>query len=146
MKKRYIPLFLFVSINMKRQIIRNTTTRAVIKGILHSVILSLILVFAFALVILVSGLPSGFIRPGAQIIKVLSIFWGVAVALRGIDKRGWLFGALIGLLYTVIIFLIFSIIDTNFGITSGLLADILFACGIGLISALILKTLRAKTI
>jgi len=146
MKKRYIPLFLFVSINMKRQIMRNTTTRAAIKGILHSVILSLILVFAFALVILVSGLPSGFIRPGAQIIKVLSIFWGVAVALRGIDKRGWLFGALIGLLYTVIIFLIFSIIDTNFGITSGLLADILFACGIGLISALILKTLRAKTI
>jgi len=131
---------------MKRPIIRNLTTRAVIKGILHSVVLSLILVFAFALIILVTGMSSSFIRPGAQIIKVISIFWGVAVALRGIEKRGWLFGALVGLLYTVIIFLIFSIIDTNFGITSGLLADILFACGIGTVSAMILKTLRAKTI
>jgi putative membrane protein (TIGR04086 family) len=103
-------------------------------------------VFAFALVILLSGLPSGFIRPGAQIIKVLSIFWGVVVALRGIEKRGWLFGALVGLLYTVVIFLIFSMIDTNFGITSGLLADILFACAIGAISAMIIKALRAKAI
>jgi len=131
---------------MKRRIIQNQTARAVIKGILHSVIASLILVFTFALVILLSGLSSSFIRPVAQIIKVLSIFWGVAVALRGIDKRGWLFGALIGLLYTVIIFLIFSIIDTNFGITSGLLADTLFACVIGVISAFILKALRAKAV
>jgi len=126
--------------------IQNQTARAVTKGILHAVIISLILVFAFALVILLSGLSSSFIRPGAQIIKVLSIFWGVAVALRGIEKRGWLFGMLVGLLYTVIIFLIFSIIDTNFGITTGLLADTLFACAIGAVSAMIIKTLRAKTI
>jgi len=131
---------------MRRRIIKNDTARAVIKGILHAVILSLILVFAFALIILISGLPSGFIRPGAQIIKVLSIFWGVAVALKGIEKRGWLFGALVGLLYTVIIFLIFSIIDTNFGITTGLLADTLFACAIGVVSELIFKMLRAKAI
>jgi len=131
---------------MRRRIIQNQTTRAVIKGILHAVILSLILVFAFALIVLIAGLPSGFIRPGAQVIKVLSIFWGVLVALRGIEKRGWLFGMLIGLLYTVIIFLIFSIIDTNFGITTGLLADTLFACVIGAVSAMILKILRRRTI
>ena len=131
---------------MKLPSIKNQTARAVTKGILHAVILSLVLVFAFALIVLVAGLPSGAIKPGAQVIKVLSIFWGVVVALRGIEKRGWLFGALVGLLYTVIIFLIFSIIDSKFGITSGLLADSLFACVIGVISALILKTLRARAI
>ena len=129
---------------MKLPSIRNQTARAVTRGILHAVIVSFVLVFVFALIILVAGLPSGAIKPGAQIIKVLSIFWGVVVALRGIEKRGWMFGALVGLMYTVIIFLIFSIIDTNFGITSGLLADILFACLIGVFSAMILKTLRTR--
>jgi len=131
---------------MKLPSIKNQTARAVTKGILHAVILSLVLVFAFALIVLVAGLPSGAIKPGAQVIKVLSIFWGVVVALRGIEKRGWLFGALVGLLYTVIIFLIFSIIDSKFGITSGLLADSLFACVIGALSALILKTFRARAV
>ena len=131
---------------MKIKSFQNQTARAVIRGILHAVIVSLILVFVFALVILVAGLPSGIIKPGAQVIKVLSIFWGVVIALRGIEKRGWLFGGLIGLLYTVIIFFVFSIISTDFGITSGILADIIFACVIGIFSAMILKTLRARTI
>lgn len=129
---------------MKVPTIQNQTVRAVTRGILHSVIVSLILVFTFALIILVAGLPSSFIKPGAQIIKVLGIFWGVTVTLRHIENRGWLFGGLVGFVYTLLMFLIFSIIDSNFGITTGLLADILFACVIGVFSAMILKTLRAK--
>ena len=131
---------------MKIKSFGNQTARAITRGILHSVILSLVLVFLFALVILLAGLPSGTINPGAQVIKIISIFWGVAVAMRGIDRRGWIFGALVGLLYTVIIFFIFSIISTDFGITSGLLADGLFACVLGAFSAMILKTLRSQTI
>jgi len=131
---------------MKMPSIKNQTARAVVRGILHAVIVSLILVFVFALIVLVAGLPSSFIRPGAQIIKVLSIFWGVVVALRGVGKHGWIFGALIGLLYTVILFFIFSIIDANFGITSGLVADILFACVVGVLCAMILKMLQARTV
>ena len=68
---------------------QNQTARAVTRGILHAVILSLVLVFLFALVIMISGLSSSFIKPGAQIIKVLSIFWGVLVTLRGVEKRGF---------------------------------------------------------
>lgn len=124
----------------------NLATKAVIRGILHAVIVSLVLVFLFALIILTGSVPSSFIKPVAQIIKVFSIFWGVAVALRHIEKRGFLFGALVGLLYTVIIFFIFSIIDTDFGIATGLVADGLFACVIGALSAMILKTMRSRAI
>jgi putative membrane protein (TIGR04086 family) len=131
---------------MKLKSIQNTTVKAVTKGILHAVVLSLALVLLFAFVVLVTGLPSGAIKPVAQVIKILSIFWGTLIALRGIEKRGWMFGALVGLLYTVIIFLIFSIISTDFGIVSGIWVDGLFACAIGAISAMILKTLRARTI
>ena len=129
---------------MKVFSIKNQTAAAVVRGVLHAVIVSLVLVFVFALILLAAGLPSGAIKPCAQVIKVLSIFWGVAVALRHVEKRGWLFGALVGLLYTVIIFFIFSIIDTNFGITSGLLTDILFACIIGAFSAMIRTTISSN--
>jgi len=131
---------------MKLKSVGNQTTKAVIRGILHAVIVSLALVLLFALLLLFTGMPSSYIKPGVQIIKVLSIFWGVTVAIRHIEKRGWMFGALIGFLYTVAIFLIFSIIDTSFGIVSGLITDGLFACAIGTISAMILKTLRAQTV
>ena len=131
---------------MKLKSFENQTARAVTRGILHAVIASLVLVFLFALIILVAGLPSSAIKPGTQVIKVFSIFWGVAVALRGVGKRGWVFGALVGLLYTVIIFFVFSIISSDFGLVSGLLTDCLFACVIGVFSAMILKTLRSNAV
>jgi len=131
---------------MKMKSVGNQTTKAIIRGILYAVIVSLALVLFFAFLILMTGMPAGFIKPGTQIIKVLSIFWGTVVALRHIEKRGWMFGALVGLLYTVVIFFIFSILDKDFGITSGLVADGLFACAIGAISAMIVRTLRARTV
>lgn len=142
----HITLFCFVFIGMKFPTIKNQAASAVIRGILHAVILSLVLVLVFALVIWAAGLSSGAIKPVVQVIKVASIFWGVVVAIRHIERHGWLFGALVGLLYMVLIFFVFSIVDADFGITSGLIADILFACVIGAFSAMILKTLRAQVV
>ena len=130
---------------MKLPTIKNQTVNAVIRGILHAVILSLLLFLLFAALIWM-GLPSGFNKPGIEIIKAISIFWGVVVAIRHIERHGWLFGALVGLLYIVLIFFIFSIISPEFELISGLLTNILFACIVGAFSAMILKTLRANTI
>ena len=130
---------------MKLPSIKNQAVNAVIRGILHAVILSLVLFLLFAVLIWM-GLPSGLNKPGIEIIKILSIFWGVIVALRHIEKHGWLFGALVGLMYMVLIFFIFSIISPEFGLISGLLTNILFACLVGAFSAMILKTLRTQTV
>jgi len=130
---------------MKLPSIKNQAVNAVIRGILHAVILSLVLFLLFAVLIWM-GLPSGLNKPGIEIIKILSIFWGVIVALRHIEKHGWLFVALVGLMYMVLIFFIFSIISPEFGLISGLLTNILFACLVGAFSAMILKTLRTQTV
>ena len=117
----------------------NSKMKQVVKGTLHGVIATLLLVLLFALVVRFAGIGGGMITVIAQIIKVVSIFYGVRVALREIDKRGYIFGALVGLLYMVLSFFIFSILDNGFSVTVGLLNDLLFAVVIGIISALLIK-------
>ena len=109
------------------------------KGTLYAVVITLVLVLVVALVIRLTGIGGVAITVTSQIIKVLSIFIGVAIALRGIEKRGFIFGGIIGILYTAFAFLVFSIIDSSFDLTAGLLTDALFATVVGVLSAFLLR-------
>jgi len=120
----------------------NSVIKHVTRGILYAVIISLILVLVFALALMTMPISDSIAKPIVQTIKVISIFFGVMIAIRHIEQRGWLFGGLVGLLYTVLAFFIFSIIYTDFTITNGLLTDMVFAAIIGVLSALFLKTMR----
>lgn len=124
---------------------KNSNVRHILKGTLYGVTASLVLVLVFALVESMVGLGSGAITIVAQIIKVVSIFFGVSVALRGIERRGWLHGGIIGILHTAVTFLIFSIISSGFEITTGILTEILFAIVIGAASAVLLAMGRNRT-
>ena len=113
--------------------------KAHIRGNLIAVILTLVAVLVFAFIVRAAGFTSGTVGMIAQIIKVVSIFLGVFIVLRRTSGRAWLHGAIVGLVYTVIAFFIFSIIDSNFSITSGLMLDALFALIVGVVSAVLLR-------
>jgi len=124
---------------------KDSRVRPVVKGTLHAVIATLLLVLLFALVVRFAGIGGGAITAIMQIIKVVSIFYGVRVTLRSIEKKGYLFGALVGLLYTVLSFFIFSIIDSNFSITIGLLNDLIFCTILGATSAFVIMAGRGRS-
>ena len=126
---------------MDKKIIKQVT-----RGTLYAVITTLALVLLFAGVLIVAPISDGAIKPVVQVIKVLSIFVGVIVALKHVNNRGWMYGGIVGLIYTVLAFFVFSIIYNEFGVTSGLLTDMLFAVVIGAISAMVLKTLRSQAV
>ena len=113
--------------------------RHILKGTLYGVVASLALVLVFALVVNLASLSGGTVRIVAQIIKVVSIFYGVMITLKGIEKRGWLFGGVVGILHTILTFFIFSILDGNFDITAGIFTQMLFAIAIGAGSAVLLN-------
>ena len=69
-----------------------------------------------------------------QIAKVLAIMFGVAKA-----GRGWAIGGVIGIVYALTTFLLFSIVDPRFCIGTGILLEMLFAGLIGVLSALLLR-------
>jgi len=126
--------------------IKNDLAKEIIRATLYAVVLTMGAVLVLAAVLVSTDISDGAINPIVQVIKVISIFVGVMFALRSLEKNGWMFGGLVGLLYTVIAFLIFSIIHAEFSITQGLLTDIFFAGAIGAISALTMKMLRTPAI
>jgi len=110
-----------------------------VRGTLFALVVTLVLVLVFALIVRMSGLSGITLNIISQIIKVVSIFVGVGICIRSFQKRGWLYGGIMGILYTAFAFFVFSIIGTNFDITVGFLYDMLFAIVVGVVSAMLLK-------
>ncbi|MDR1917903.1 MAG: TIGR04086 family membrane protein [Christensenellaceae bacterium] len=109
------------------------------KGLLWSVALTLGLVLGFAFIIKQANLDDAIIKPVVQGIKVLCILVGVGITIRNTTGRGWLWGGIVGILYTVLAFCIFSAIDGTFVVDISALNDLVFAMIIGIISAMALR-------
>lgn len=112
---------------------------SIFKGILFSVLMSLVLILIFALIIKVSNLPETFIKPINQVIKVISIFVGVFVAVRKNREAALFKGLFIGLVYIVVSFLVFSALDKSFNLGWSILNDLLFGGIAGAISGVLFK-------
>lgn len=119
--------------------------KSIFKGVMYAVIATLLFVLLFALIIKWANLGNGVIKPVMQVIKVVCIFLGVAIALRKAKSKGWLYGGLIGILYMVFTFLIFSFLDGSFTVGLAALSDLLFQTVVGVVSAFLLR-LRNKDV
>ena len=126
---------------MKQLAINKTELLQIVKGAIVAVSFSLVSILLFAFIIRFTGVSENAVMPINQIIKVASIFIGVKIAL-GIDKRkGALKGAIIGFIYTIIAYIVFSILASSFSLGISNLYDILFASIIGAICGIILVNL-----
>ena len=108
---------------------------SVIKGVGISIIATLIGVLLFALVVKHTVINGKVIKAVNQFIKVLSVFLGCFFALRG--KLGFIKGAIVGCVSTVIVYLIFSLIGSGISFGTAFSMDILFTSIVGLITGVI---------
>lgn len=112
----------------------------VFRGVITAVLITLVGVLLFALVLHLTDLGDGVIRPVNQIIKLLSIFFGVFLSVY--EDKFFVKGGLIGLLSTLFTFLIFALISGGAVFGWGFLIDLVFGFLMGSISGLI--TMRVK--
>lgn len=117
---------------------------AMIKGSLVALCVSLVGILIFAFILKFANISDGAIRPINQIIKGISILIGVFVAMRKLDKMGLVGGLLIGLLYTIIAFVVFSILDGSFDFNLTLLNDLLFGGIMGAICGIIAVNVKKR--
>lgn len=115
-----------------------------LKGSLISLSMSLILVLIFAFLLRFIAISDSLIKPINQIIKCASILIGTFIALKKYRQMGLISGLLIGVIYTVISFLVFSILDGNFEFGKTLVNDIFFGSITGAISGIIAVTFSKK--
>lgn len=119
--------------------------KSICKGVLCAVIATLLFILGFALIVQLTGLGSNVISPIMQVVKVICIFVAVAIAIKPAKSKGWLYGALVGVLYMVLTFFIFSLVDGKFTIGLSALSDLLFQTMVGLVAAVLLR-LRNKDV
>ncbi|MCQ2382042.1 MAG: TIGR04086 family membrane protein [Clostridia bacterium] len=119
--------------------------KSISKGVLCAVAITLLFILGFALIVQLSGLSNNVISPIMQVIKVICIFVAVAIAIKPAKSKGWLYGALVGVLYMILTFLIFSLLDGKFVVNITALSDLLFESLVGVVSAIILR-LRNKDV
>ena len=117
---------------------------AILKASLIGVIVSILLVLLFAFVLKFVDLSSGTIAIVDQIIKILSVF--VAVLLFNKNNEGNLLlkGIIVGAVYSILTFIVFSILNGGFNIGFGIFTDVVFSALTGGISAILINILKHK--
>ena len=128
-----------------KKIKSNPLVLDILKGALISVIISLICILIFAFFIKIIGISDSLILPINQVIKFVSIFFGVKVSLKKNKEKGFLKGLIIGFVYTLLAFAIFSILSKNFCFDKSLFNDVLFGTIGGILCGILLVNLREKT-
>ena len=118
----------------------------ILKGSLISLALSLVLILIFAFFIKYVAVPENAIKPINQVIKGISLLVGTFIALKKSSQMGLINGLLIGLTYTVLAFVVFSILDGHFEFSKTLVNDLLFGGIIGGICGVIAVNFKKNTV
>ena len=108
--------------NLKANIIR------IIKGSLLSIIVSVIFLIVFAMLLTYTSLSENTITPIVLAIVGLSILLGSYLSTKKINKKGILNGAMVGIIYMLILYIISSVIFMDFSINAS--SIIMIVCGI----------------
>lgn len=115
-----------------------------VRGTLIAVSVSLVGILIFAFLIRFLGISDSMIMPVNQVIKIVSIFVGVWFALRSNKEKGAVRGIIIGLAYTMLAYLVFSILSGSFTLGLTTLTDILFGAIIGAICGVIIVNIKNR--
>lgn len=124
--------------------VENPFWGGLIKGTLIALCVSLTMILIFAFLLKFTNIPDSAITPINQVIKGASIFLGVFLGLRKIKELGLVTGLLIGLVYTILAFIVFSILSGGFTFNLTLLTDMIFGAVIGAICGIICVNIKKK--
>ncbi len=108
---------------------------SVLKGTVIALIFVLVGILIFALVIKVASLGEKVIKPVNQFIKVIAVFVGCFFALKG--SLGFLKGGLVGILSTILVYLVFSLLGGSLNFGFPFIIDLLFCAAAGILSGII---------
>lgn len=131
---------------MKEKIknINLTTVANIVKASLIGVVVSILLVLVFAFVLKFVDLSSNTISIVDQIIKIISIFVAITI-LNKINGESLLVkGFATGVIYSIITFVVFSILNGGINFSIAIFTDILFSSLVGGACAITINLINKK--
>lgn len=115
---------------------------SLLKGVIISLCVSLVSVLVFAFLLKFTNISESIITPINQIIKGVSIFLGTFLGLKKEKKMGLISGLLIGMIYTLLAFVVFSALNGSFVFSRTLVTDFCFGGIIGAICGIICVNIK----
>lgn len=109
--------------------------RQVIKGGAGALIITLLSVLIFALLIDLFAIGEGAIKPVNQAIKLVSVFIGCLISVRG--EKGFLKGLIIGAVAALCSAMVFGLIAGGINSALGIIIDVVCGGVMGMISGAI---------
>ena len=125
---------------------KKTLLMSIVKGCLTALCVSLVGILIFAFILKFTNISDSVINPVNQVIKGASIFLGVFIGLKKEKEMGLVSGLLIGILFTMIAFIVFSVLDGRFVFDRTLLNDMLFGGIMGAICGIICVNIKKSSV
>lgn len=107
------------------------------KGVGISFIATIIFLLIFSIILTYTNIPESTINPVIIVIVAISILIGSSIANLKIKKNGLVNGAIVGGLYMLIIYLISSILNWEFGLDLQSIIFILIGVIFGILGGII---------
>jgi len=118
--------------------------KSIIKGSLIALSISLVCICIFAFLLRFFDINTSFIKPINQIIKILSIVIGTVFSLKDLKEMGLITGFIIGVLYTLFAFFVFSLLNGSLSFTPSIINDLLFSGIAGSIAGVFVVNIFGK--
>lgn len=118
---------------------------SITKGSVCALCVSLLLVLVFAFLLKFTNISDSAIYPINMVIKGISVFLGVFVGLKKYKELGLVSGLLIGILYTIISFFVFSLLAGSMIFDLSFLTEIAFGGIIGGVCGIICVNLKKSS-
>ncbi len=123
----------------------NKILMSILKGSLIALCFTMLGILIFAFILKFTNIPESVIAPVNQVIKGVSVFMGVFIGLKKSKEMGLVSGLMIGLIYTLVAFTVFSALDGGFCFDKRLLNDTLFGSVMGAICGIICVNIKKST-
>lgn len=113
----------------------------IIKGVIFSLIISVLTVIVFAIIVKFANLSSKTVEIVNIALKIISILTGTLLAV-GSGRQGLFKGGIIGLLFVLVSYLVFSLINGSFSVNPLTVFDVIFCLVAGLLSGVFAVNVR----
>ena len=113
----------------------------IFKGVIFSLIISVLTVIVFAIIVKFANLSSKTVEIVNNALKIISILTGTLLAV-GSGRQGLFKGGIIGLLFVLVSYLVFSLINGSFSVNPLTAFDVIFCLVAGLLSGVFAVNLR----
>lgn len=118
--------------------------KSIIKGVLVALSVSIIGICVFAFALRFIDISESTIKPINQIIKFGSIIIGVFIALKNSKEMGLVTGFVVGMVYTILAFLVFSLLNGSLEFETSLINDTIFGGIAGGIAGIVAINFKKK--